>query len=150
MIGGNYEVSRKFSMREFDVMPAFEWQRDSRGGMVPVVIMDGATYDTEVSRFLDQKDTLSATAYEKTAYARLIRDAGSGKTRLASDMKMYYGDQDEGYSNAVCTMVDTWQRGSFGKTNIEQVKVDDASHRSVFLTAVVGQIAWFDGKRENA
>ena len=146
LFGGNYEVSRKFYMREFRTMPAFQWQRDSRGIMEPVVIMDGVTYNTEVPKFLDQKVTRDPRAYAQTAYARLISDAGSGKTRLVSDMKMYYGDQDEGYSNPVCTIVDTWQRGTYGKTNIELVKVDHASHRSTFLTAVAGQIEWFNSK----
>jgi hypothetical protein len=133
-------------MREFRVMPEFLWQNDSRGIMKPVVIMDGVTYNTEVAQFLNQKFARDPRAYEQTAFAGLIRDAGSGKTRLQSDMKMYYGDQDEGYSNAICTIVDTWQRGTYGKTNIEQVKVDYASHRSVFLTAVAGQIEWFNSK----
>jgi hypothetical protein len=43
--------------------------------------------------------------------------------------------------------IDTWQRGTFGKTNIEQVPVPHASHRSTFLTAVAGQIEWFNAKR---
>ncbi|MBU6295786.1 MAG: fibronectin type III domain-containing protein [Planctomycetes bacterium] len=146
LFGGNYEVSRKFYMREFRTMPEFKWQPDIRGVMEPVVVMDGVTYNTEVSKFLDQKIARDPRAYEQTAYAALIRDAGSGKTRLTSDMKMYYGDQDEGYTNAVCTIVDTRQRGTYGKTNIEQVKVDFASHRSTFLTAVAGQIEWFNSK----
>ena len=146
IFGGNYDVSRKLYMREFRTMPAFLWQKDSRGIMEPVVVMDGVTYNAEVPKFLDQKVTRDPRAYEQTAYAGLIRDAGSGKTRLVSDMKMYYGDQDEGYSNPVCTIIDTWQRGTFGKTNIELVKVDYASHRSVFLTSVAGQIEWFNSK----
>lgn len=60
---------------------------------------------------------------------------------------MYYGEQDEGYAVPVCTIVDTWQRGTYGKTNIEQVPVPHASHRSTFLTAVAGQLGWFNAKR---
>lgn len=147
LFGGNYEYSRKFYMREFESFPAFEWQTNVRGEVVPVMVMDGDTRDVEVSRFLDQKVVRNPQAYESTAYARLIDAVGSGRTRLVSDMKMYYGDQDEGYSHAVCTFVDTWQRGTFGKTNIEQVRVPYASHRSTFLTAVAGQIEWFNAKR---
>jgi len=62
-------------------------------------------------------------------------------------MKMYYGEQDEGYAVPVCTIVDTWQRGTYGKKNIEQVPVPSASHRSTFLTAVAGQLGWFNAKR---
>jgi hypothetical protein len=62
-------------------------------------------------------------------------------------MKMYYGLQDEGYAVPVCLSVDTWQRGTYGKTNIEQVPVPHASHRSTFLTAVAGQVEWFNAKR---
>jgi hypothetical protein len=147
LFGGNYEFSRKFYMREYEFFPSFEWQEDVRGDMVPVMVMDGITRDAEVSKFLDQKAIRSPQAYESTAYAKLINAAASGKTRLVSDMRMYYGDQDEGYSNDVCTFTDTWQRGTFGKTNIEQVKVPYASHRSTFLTAVAGQIEWFNARR---
>jgi hypothetical protein len=89
----------------------------------------------------------SPRAYESTAYAKLIDAVSSGKTRLTSDMKMYYGLQDEGYAVPVCLDIDTWQRGTFGKTNIEQVPVPHASHRSTFLTAVAGQVEWFNAKR---
>jgi len=89
----------------------------------------------------------SPRAYESTAYAKLIDAVSSGKTRLTSDMKMYYGLQDEGYAVPVCLDIDTWQRGTYGKTNIEQVPVPSASHRSTFLTAVAGQIEWFNAKR---
>jgi len=147
LFGGNYEVSRKFYMREFNTMPWFTWQKDVREVMEPVMIMDGITYNTDVSRFLAQNVARSPLAYAQTAYAKLISDAGSGKTRLVSDMKMYYGQQDEGYAVPVCTIVDTWQRGTYGKTNIEQVPVPHASHRSTFLTAVAGQLGWFNAKR---
>ena len=147
LLGGNYEVSRKFYMREFNTMPWFTWQKDVRDVMEPVMIMDGVTYNTDVSTFLAQNVARSPLAYAQTAFAKLIRDAGSGRTRLVSDMKMYYGEQDEGYAVPVCTIVDTWQRGTYGKKNIEQVPVPSASHRSTFLTAVAGQLGWFNAKR---
>ena len=147
VLGGNYEVSRKFYMREFKAPPSFEWQTDVRGDMVPVFIQDDVTTTAEVSKFLDQKAARDPRAFEQTAYARLFGDAGSGKTRLVSDMRMYYGDQDEAGSEAVATSTATWQRGTFGKTNIEMVKVPYASHRSTALTAVAGQIEWFNAKR---
>jgi hypothetical protein len=147
LFGGNYDFSRKFYMREYEFFPSFEWQTDVRGEIVPVMVMDGITRDAEVSKFLDQKVVRSPQAYENTAYAKLIEAVGSGKTRLTSDMKMYYGLQDEGYAVPVCLAIDTWQRGTFGKTNIEQVPVPHASHRSTFLTAVAGQIEWFNAKR---
>jgi len=112
--------------------------------MEPVMIMDGVTTNTEVSRFLSQNVTRSPRDYERTAYAKLIADAASGKTRLEAPMRMYYGEQDEGYAVPVCTIVDTWQRGTFGKKNIEQVPVPSASHRDTFLTATREQLAWFD------
>jgi hypothetical protein len=147
LFGGNYDFSRKFYMREYEFFPSFEWQTDVRGEIVPVMVMDGVTRNAEVSKFLDQKVVRSPQAYESTAYAKLIEAVGSGKIRLTSDMKMYYGLQDEGYAVPVCLSVDTWQRGTYGKTNIEQVPVPHASHRSTFLTAVAGQIEWFNAKR---
>jgi hypothetical protein len=134
-------------MREYEFFPEFKWQTDVRGEIVPVMVMDGVTRDAEVSKFLDQRVVQSPRAYESTAYAKLIDAVSSGKTRLTSDMKMYYGLQDEGYAVPVCLAIDTWQRGTFGKTNIEQVPVPHASHRSTFLTAVAGQIEWFNAKR---
>ena len=148
LFGGNYDLSRKFYMREFAQMPSFEWRSDGRGGMEPVMVMDGVTTNTEVSRFLSRNVAQSPAAYERTAYAKLIADAGSGKTRLEAPMRMYYGEQDEGYAVPVCTIVDTWQRGTFGKNNIEQVPVPHASHRDTFLTATREQLAWFDDIRQ--
>jgi hypothetical protein len=147
LFGGNYDFARTFYMREYEFFPSFEWQTDVRGEIVPVMVMDGVTRNAEVSKFLDQRVVQSPRAYESTAYAKLIEAVGSGKTRLASDMKMYYGLQDEGYAVPVCLAVDTWQRGTYGKTNIEQVPVPHASHRSTFLTAVAGQVEWFNAKR---
>jgi hypothetical protein len=147
LFGGNYDFARTFYMREYEFFPSFEWQTDVRGEIVPVMVMDGVTRNAEVSKFLDQKVVRSPQAYESTAYAKLIEAVGSGKTRLVSDMKMYYGLQDEGYAVPVCLDIDTWQRGTFGKTNIEQVPVPHASHRSTFLTAVAGQVEWFNAKR---
>jgi len=144
LFGGNYDFSRKFYMREFARMPSFEWRSDGAGGMEPVMVMDGVTTNAEVSRFLSPNVARSPAAYERTAYATLIAAAASGKTRLEAAMRMYYGEQDEGYAVPVCTIVDPWQRGTFGKTNIEQVPVPSASHRDTFLTAVHGQLAWFD------
>jgi hypothetical protein len=129
LLGGNYEVSRKFYMREFKSPPSFAWQINVRGEMVPVFIQDGVTTTAEVSRFIDQKAARDPRAFEQTAYAGLFQAAGSGKTRLVSDMRMYYGDQDEAGPEAVATSIATWQRGTFGKTNIEMVKVPYASHR---------------------
>jgi hypothetical protein len=120
---------------------------DVRGEVVPVFIQDGVTTTAEVSRFIDQKAARDPRAFEQTAYARLFQAAGSGKTRLVSDMRMYYGDQDEAGPEAVATSIATWQRGTFGKTNIEMVKVPYASHRSTALTAVAGQMEWFNAKR---
>jgi hypothetical protein len=147
LLGGNYEVSRTFYMREFKSPPSFEWQLDVRGEVVPVFIQDGVTTTAEVSRFIDQKAARDPRAFEQTAYAGLFQAAGSGKTRLVSDMRMYYGDQDEAGPEAVATSIDTWQRGTFGKTNIEMVNVPYASHRSTALTAVAGQVEWFNAKR---
>jgi hypothetical protein len=147
LFGGNYDFSRTFYMREYEFFPSFEWQTDVRGEIVPVMVMDGITRNAEVSKFLDRKVVLSPQAFESSAYGKLIEAAASGKTRLVSDMKMYYGLQDEGYAVPVCLDIDTWQRGTYGKTNIEQVPVPHASHRSAFLTAVAGQVEWFNAKR---
>jgi hypothetical protein len=147
LFGGNYDFSRKFYMREYEFFPSFEWQTDVRGDVVPVMVMDGVTRNAEVSKFLDRKVVRSPEAFESSAYGKLIEAVASGKTRLTSDMKMYYGEQDEGYAVPVCLNIDTWQRGAYGKTNIEQVPVPHASHRSTFLTAVAGQVEWFNAKR---
>ncbi|MBU6222308.1 MAG: fibronectin type III domain-containing protein [Planctomycetes bacterium] len=147
LFGGNYDFARTFYMREFKAFPGFSWRKNKDGDMVPVMEMDKVTRDAEVSKFLDQRVVQSPRAYESTAYAKLIEAAASGKTRLVSDMKMYYGEQDEGYAVPVCLDIDTWQRGTYGKTNIEQVPVPSASHRSTFFTAVAGQIEWFNAKR---
>ena len=150
LLGKNYEISRKFYMREFAAMPWFYWDNSTPGMETPIMKMDGVRYNAEVPKFLDPKVAASPRAYESTAYASLIRSASSGMTRLDSDMKMYYGGADEGSPDAIATFIATWQRGLFGKTNLEQVRVPYASHRSVFLTAAAGQLEWFNSKRTMA
>ena len=41
-------------------------------------------------------------------------------------------------------IVPTWQRGAFGKTNVEEMPVPSASHRDAVLSAAFGQLAWFE------
>ena len=148
LLGGNYEFSRKFYMREFTVSPAFSWKGPA-GNRTPRLWIDGVEKNAIVRQFLDPNVASSPRAYGQTAYASLIRDVASGKTKLDSDMRMYYGGADEGSPDSVATIIDTWQRGTYGKTNLEQIKVPYASHRSTVLTAVAGQLDWFNGKRGN-
>jgi len=144
LFGGNYDFARKFSMREFKSIPSFEFKKDVRETMVPVMTMDGDTRPAQPSEFIVQRLGQDPRAYEKTIFAGLMRDAGGGKTRLESTMKMYYGTADDGSPESVATIVPTWQQGTFGKTNIETVPVPFASHRGAVLSATDGQLAWFD------
>jgi hypothetical protein len=146
LLGGNYELSRKFYMREFVNYPVFSW-KGSPGNRTPWLSIDGVEKSAIVPQFLDPQVTSSPRAYGQTAYASLIRDVAAGKTKLDSDMLMYYGGADEGSPDSVATIIDTWQRGTYGKTNIEQVRVPYASHRSTLVTAAFGQLDWFNSKR---
>jgi hypothetical protein len=146
LLGGNYELSRKFYTREFVNYPAFSW-KGSPGNRTPWLSIDGVERSAIVSEFLDPLAASSPRAYGQTAYASLIRDVAAGKTKLDSDMLMYYGGADEGSPDSVATIIATWQRGTYGKTNIEQVRVPHASHRSTLVTAAFGQLGWFDSKR---
>jgi hypothetical protein len=134
LLGGNYELSRKFYTREFVNYPAFSW-KGSPGNRTPWLSIDGVERSAIVSEFLDPLAASSPRAYGQTAYASLIRDVAAGKTKLDSDMLMYYGGADEGSPDSVATIIATWQRGTYGKTNIEQVRVPHASHRSTLVTA---------------
>jgi hypothetical protein len=147
LFGGNYDFARKLFMREFKTLPEFTFQEDLRGDMVPVMTMDGVTRSAEPSEFIVQRFGQNPSAYASTIFAGLMRDAGAGKTRLESTMKMYYGAADEGITEAVATSVAAWQRDTFGKTNIEAVPVADASHRDAVLSATYGQLRWFDDIR---
>jgi pimeloyl-ACP methyl ester carboxylesterase len=148
LLGGNYEISRKFYMREFVFPPSFTFEMNVRGEIVPVMTLDGVTRDAEVSKFIDQKFARDPRAFAKSTFAGLFRDIGVGKTRLESDMLMYYGSADEASPDSIATYIATWQRGTYGKTNLDQIAVPFASHRGTFLTAVDGQLGWFNSKRE--
>jgi pimeloyl-ACP methyl ester carboxylesterase len=144
LFGGNYDFARKFYMREFKSIPGFEFKKDVRENMVPVMTMDGDTRPAKPSEFIVQRFGQDPRAYEKTIFAGLMRDAGAGKTRLESPMKMYYGTADDGSPESVATIVPTWQQGTFGKTNTETEPVPFASHRGAVLSATYGQLQWFD------
>jgi pimeloyl-ACP methyl ester carboxylesterase len=147
LLGGNYEIARKFYMREFAAPPSFSYQKDVRGTIRPIMTLDGVIREAEISKFIDQKFTRDPRAFASSTFASLFRDVSVGKTRLESDMLMYYGDADEASPDSIATFIATWQRGTFGKTNLDQISVPFASHRGTFLTAVDGQLRWFDSKR---
>jgi hypothetical protein len=147
LFGGNYDFARKFYMREFKSIPSYEFKKDVRENMVPVVTMDGDTRPAQPSEFIVRRFGQDPGAYETTIFAGLMRDAGAGKTRLESTMKMYYGAADDGSPETVALIVPTWQRGTFGKKNIEAVPVAGASHRGAVLSATYGQLEWFDNIR---
>jgi len=147
LFGGNYDFARKFYMREFGGLPSFTFQEDVRGDMKPVMTMDGDTRTGVVSQFITRKFGSDPRAYERSAFAGLIRDAGAGKTRLESDMRMYYTAADQVAPDGVSTIIDTWQRGTFGKTNLQMVPVESASHGDTLLSATYGQLEWFDIQR---
>jgi len=148
LLGGNYEISRKFYMREFISPPSFSFETNVRGEIGPVMTLDGVTCDAEVSRFIAQKFARDPRAFARSTFASLFRDVGVGKTRLESDMLMYYGSADEASPDSIATIIATWQRGTYGKTNLDQISVPFASHHGTFLTAVAGQLGWFNAKRK--
>jgi len=148
LLGGNYEISRKFYMREFISPPSFSFETNVRGEIGPVMTLDGVTADAEVSRFIAQKFARDPRAFARSTFASLFRDVGVGKTRLESDMLMYYGSADEASPDSIATIIATWQRGTYGKTNLDQISVPFASHHGTFLTAVAGQLGWFNSKRK--
>ena len=134
-------------MREFTSPPWFSFEKNVRGEIGPVMTLDGVTRDAEVSKFIDQKFAGDPRAFAKSTFAGLFRDIGVGQKRLESDMLMYYGSADEASPDSIATIIATWQRGTYGKTNLNQISVPFASHRGTFLTAVAGQLGWFNAKR---
>jgi hypothetical protein len=62
-------------------------------------------------------------------------------------MHTYYGLADEIVPESVATILDTRQTATFGKTNLQLVPLDDASHRGTLLNAAYGQLRWFDVQR---
>jgi hypothetical protein len=147
LFGGNYDFARKFFMREFEALPEFTFQEDVRNDRVPVMTMDGVTRSAAPAQFIAQQFGNNAHAYATTAFAGLVRDAGVGSTGLASDMHTYYGLADEIVPESVATILDTRQTATFGKTNLQLVPLDDASHRGTLLNAAFSQLRWFDVQR---
>jgi hypothetical protein len=147
LFGGNYDFARKFFMREFEALPEFTFQEDIRNDRVPVMTMDGVTRSAAPAQFIAERFRQDAGAFSTTAFAGLVRDASTGNTRLDSDMRTYYGLADEVVPESVATILDTWQQDTFGKTNLELVPLDDASHRGTLLNAAFSQLRWFDIQR---
>jgi|LakMenEpi03Aug12_release.lakeMendotaPanAssembly.Ray.scaffolds.fasta_scaffold02415_8 hypothetical protein len=147
LFGGNYDFARKFFMREFEALPEFTFRSVVGGDPTPVMTMDGVTRSAAPAQFIADRLGQDAGAFSRTAFAGLIRDAGVGSTGLASDMQTYYGLADEIVPESVATILDTRQAATFGKTNLELVPLDDASHRGTLLNAAYGQLRWFDIQR---
>jgi hypothetical protein len=117
--------------------------------MQPAMIMDGVTRAAQPSQFIDQKFAGNPAAYEKTAFAGLVRDANVGKSSLnwSTPVRMFYGSDDEVVPEAVATALATWQTVAWGN-GIRQNSIGTASHRGAFLTAVDSQLRWFDLRRK--
>ena len=147
LFGGNYEFARKFSMREFSTLPDFTFRMDVKGDMVPAMIMDGVTRAAQPSQFIDQKLVRDPRAYEKTAFAGLVRDANVGKSHLDSAVTVFYGGDDEVVPEAVATALATWQSLAWGNFTVRQQWIGNSSHRGTFLTAVDSELQWFERVR---
>jgi hypothetical protein len=147
LFGGNYDFARKFFMREFEALPEFTFRTDVGGDPAPVMAMDGVSRSAEPAEFIAQRFGQDAGAFSRTAFAGLVRDAGVGTIRLESDMHTYYGLADEIMPESMATFLDTRQTATFGKTNLQLVPLDDASHRGTLLNAAFSQLRWFDVQR---
>lgn len=147
LFGGNYDFARKFYAREFSALPEFTYREDVRGDRVPFMTMDGVTRPAAPAEFIAPPLGRDPRAFAATTFAGLVRDAGAGKTRLESPMRMYYSPDDQVAPVAVSTALATWQRTTFGTTNIQLVPVEHASHHDAILSAAFGQLEWFDDIR---
>lgn len=146
LFGRNYEAARKVYMRDYHSLE-FRFDVNAQSVTVPVMVVDGITYSGVTSEFINPAYAANPNAYSQSAYQRLNRDTVAGRIGLSSDMKLYYGEQDEAFPVPVLRWLHEWQRDTFGKTNIEATEVSSASHRGTFLRAVQGQLAWFNSRR---
>lgn len=144
MLGVNYEAARAMYMRQFD---ALEY------GATGIIVHRKGLADVTLPYNLQQvfapqysgKD--NEVAFSQTDYGQLLAAQGAGQTYLSSNMRMYYGTQDEVIPVFAGTAVSDWQKDSFGKKNIEAVPVEAANHRGTFISAVYGELGWFNSLR---
>lgn len=147
MLGVNYEAARAMYMRQYDYLV---YQDDLAGGIeihrngLAVVVLPYSLQKVIAPQYSGVEN---AVAFAQTDYGQLLASSGAGQTYLASNMQMYYGSQDEVIPVFAGTAVYDWQTDSFGKPNIAAIEVNAANHRGTFLSAVRGQLDWFNSLR---
>ena len=144
VLGKYYELSRKLYTGEYkELRKSTEKDKpEERHG----IFVDGRYLPNQIGKILPEKYTSDPTAFAKSAYAQLLREASSGNISLSSDIMMVYGGQDELMSPRLATTFFERQSIGFGKENISLNIVDSANHRAAFLSMMDDSLDWFNAK----
>ena len=144
LLGVNYEAARAFYMRQYDSLVFGASGIVIRRAGLADVVLPYSLQDLIAPPYIGDANQV---AFSQTDYGQLLVTSGAGQTYLASNMRMYYGTEDQAIPVPAGLAVYNWQTESFGKTNIAAIPVASGNHRGTFLVAVRGELDWFDSLR---
>lgn len=151
LLGVNYEVSRALYMREYNSLeftaPNAANYNDPTAGVI--VRRDGLAdallpYSFNLIFAPQYSGSANQPVYAQTNYAQLLAKYGAGQNYLTSPMQTYYGLQDEAITVDVGAWLYNWQTQNFGKSNIAAFPITAGNHRATYLSAVAGELGWFN------
>ncbi len=145
MLGVNYEAARAFYMREYNDPLGY----NATGIVIDRTGLAKVTLPYSLQQLIapqySGKD--NQAAFSQTIYAQLLAASGAGQNYLTGNMQMYYGTQDQAIPVFAGRAVYEWQRDSFGNDHITAIPVEYGNHRGTFISAVYGELPWFNSLR---
>lgn len=83
-------------------------------------------------------------AFSNSEFADLARRSEATKGYYKTRTRMYYGTKDEVLSTPIAKIAAEYQKAIGNKNTVVATPVENADHRSTFVTAIAKQYIWFN------
>ena len=95
------------------------------------------------AREIFQSKYLQKSFFSDAEYVKVMSEANGDEWVFSTQIKMFYGQQDEAFTKGVTTLPATSQ-AIFNPGYIQSIEVAKGTHRGTFLSSVQAQKEWFD------
>lgn len=104
---------------------------------------DGDKYILDLKGILADKYS-DPSAFANSEFADLARRSEATKGYYRTRTHMYYGTKDEVLSTPIAKIAAEYQKAIGNKNTVVATPVENADHRSTFVTAIAKQYIWFN------
>ena len=105
--------------------------------------MGGSPCTPTDAREIFQSKYLQKSFFSDAEYVKVMSEANGDEWVFSTQIKMFYGQQDEAFTKGVTTLPATSQ-AIFNPGYIQSIEVAKGTHRGTFLSSVQAQKEWFD------